>query len=130
MVPASRLSINPLLRVAAVTLTLVPRQTRTSPPRSRRRLAAERPAEPVEPLPTRVPLPARITEPCTVASVAKTSPIDPFDCSWAAAVTQRDAAKARAASAGILRMRITNDIAGTVKRKAEGLLLCLEVVLL
>src|SRR3954469_7108505 len=123
MVPTSRLSINPLLRVAAVTLTLVPRQTRTSPPRSRRRLAAERPAETVEPLPTRVPLPTRITEPCTVASVAKTSPIDASDrsdCCCAEAVAQRDAAKARAARAGILRMRITNDIAGTLKRKVEG----------
>src|SRR3954451_1998973 len=89
MVPSLRLSINPLLRAAAVTFTLVPGQTRTSPPRSSRKLAAVRPAVTAEPLETRVPPAAMITDPLTVASVANTSPTDPLlDC-WARSSRER-----------------------------------------
>src|SRR5581483_1078029 len=58
----------------APTVTLVPGQTRTSPPRARRSVAAPAPAETVEPASTRVPPPVSTTEPRTAASAAKTSP--------------------------------------------------------
>src|SRR4051812_27825854 len=83
MVPLLRLNISPLLRADAVTLTLVPGHTRTSPPRSSLRLAGDLPAATLDPLATCVPPAARIAEPLTLASVANTSPIDRLlDC-WA-----------------------------------------------
>src|SRR5437868_3641380 len=99
MVPSLKLSISPWLRAAAVTLTLVPGHTRTSPPRSSLRLAAVRPAVTDEPLATRVPPAASTTDPLTVASVANTSPMDPLvDCCARTWVLKADAANNNAAT--------------------------------
>src|SRR3954463_3822236 len=130
MVPSLRLSINPLLRAAAVTFTLVPGQTRTSPPRSSRKLAAVRPAATAEPLATRVPPAAMITEPLTLASVANTSPIAPsVDCcarSWA----QRPHAANNTAASLLMDMKC-NDTAELCREESDCKLgLGLKIILL
>src|SRR4051794_33783304 len=68
-------SINSLPFVEALTDKDVPGQTRSSPPRVSRRLAACSPAFIAEPLLMLKVLELSVTEPCTVASDAETSPI-------------------------------------------------------
>src|ERR1051326_1031127 len=74
MPPALRPSIRsrPLCEVA--TETVVRAQTRTSPPRSRRRTAVLSPADTHDPLITGAPPAARVTEPFTLASEEKSCP--------------------------------------------------------
>src|SRR5919109_1753080 len=58
----------------AFTVTAVSGQTRSSPPRRRCTLAERAPAVTVEPPSRRVPPPSSTTDPCTLASLAYTSP--------------------------------------------------------
>src|SRR5258708_14021241 len=59
-----------------------------SPPRSSRKVAVDRPADSSEPPATGMPVPACISGPLAVASVANNSPRFPED--WAEAVIEND----------------------------------------
>src|SRR5258708_34144362 len=62
-----------------------------SPPRSSRKVAVDRPADSSEPPATGMPVPACISGPLAVASVANNSPRSPED--WAEAASENDIQK-------------------------------------